>query len=114
VEHATKYIQHVREHDPKGEDLHQIAVAKHTARLKQKRGIAEDDELTVLPEAIVAVSRTFTNRPRILGQPQDVQVIAGLAPEVTLSVRAQVCSAYIVLCKHRKLRWYSLMHEWNL
>lgn len=91
VEHATKYIQQVTDHDPKGKELHQLAIAKHTARLKHKRGVGEDDELTVLPEAVVAVSRTHTNRPRIVGQPQDVQAVAGLTPEATLSVRAQVC-----------------------
>ena len=104
VEHATKYIQQVTDHDPKGKQLHQLAVAKHTSRLKQKRGIGEDDELTVLPEAVAAVSRTYTNRPRIVRQPQDVQAVAGLTPEVTLSVRAQVCCytvCWYILC------WYN-------
>lgn len=92
VEHATKYIQQVTDYDPKGKELHQLAMAKHTSKLKQKRGIGEEEELAVLPEAVAAVSRAYTNRPRIVGQPQDVQAVAGLTPEVILSVRAQVCS----------------------
>lgn len=90
VEHATRYIKQVTDYDPKGKELHQLAVAKHTARLKQKRGVGDDEELTVVPEAVIAVSRTHTNRPRIVRQPQDVQAVAGLTPEVTFHVRAQV------------------------
>jgi hypothetical protein len=90
LEHATKYIQHVTDFDPKGEQLHKVAIARHTARLKKKLGGGEDEELTVIPEAVAAVSRTRTNRPRIVGQPQDAQATVGTASEVILSVRAQV------------------------
>ena len=93
VQHAGEYIQQVTEGDPKGDELRRTAVARHTARLRQRRHVPDGGELTVLPAAVEAVSRTRTYRPRIVVQPADVQAEMGAAAEVELSVQAQVRGA---------------------
>lgn len=90
VKHATEYIQQVTTHDPKGSELHRTAIARHTARLRQRHNVADSGELTVLPAAIDAVSRTRVFRPRIVVQPADVHAEVGTVTEVELSVQAQV------------------------
>eukprot|EP00892_Ulva_mutabilis_P008064 jgi/Ulvmu1/562/UM001_0570.1 len=89
VQHAAEYIQHVTEHDPKGGELHRTAVARHTARLRQQRHVPDGGELTVLPAAVDALSRTRMFRPRIVVQPQDVNAEIGTVAEMELSVQAQ-------------------------
>lgn len=90
VQHATEYIQQVTTHDPKGSELHRTAIARHTARLRQRHNAADSGELTVLPAAVDAVSRTRVYRPRITVQPADVHAEIGTATEVELTVQAQV------------------------
>ena len=100
VAHAGQYIQDVTEHDPKGGELRAAALARHTARLRQRHSAPDGAELTVLPAAIEAVARTRVFRPRIVAQPADVHAEIGSVAEVQLSVQAQVRPACTDVHEH--------------
>jgi hypothetical protein len=90
VEHANAYIKDITENDPNGADLHNVAFTRHTQRLKQSHGVAAEDELTVLPEAVQLVAPLRLHRPRILTHPEDANITLGRERDICLSVKAQV------------------------
>jgi hypothetical protein len=92
LQHANTYIKEITELDPKGAQLHQAAFARHTLRLKERRGIDPAGELTVNPAALTMLTQHIPSRPRIAQHPADVEATQGVATSICLTVKANVRS----------------------
>lgn len=92
LQHANTYMKELTETDPKGAELQQAAFARHTLRLKERRGIDTSDELTVHPDALTMLTQPITARPRIVQHPDDVEATQGVSTSVCLTVKVNVRS----------------------
>jgi hypothetical protein len=118
--HAREYMRDVAETDPRGAELQRAAFARHTLRLKALHSVAPDEELTVQPEALVALTQRTVGRPWIVRQPQDAVSRQGVAGErIKLEVEVKVlacvllhsCALALTPCAEVSRRWRQQCHR---
>lgn len=90
LRHAREYVDTTTRSDPRGAELQQTAIARHTRRVQQ-RSASPDAGVTMLPSAMAGIAAApRTAKPRIVQQPADVEAVSGVTAQVVLEVTAHV------------------------